>query len=77
MRPGEKLYEELLKADEIEEQQVYPKIYVGKTAELYMDEIKEMIAMYATLDKESLRERLLDIGNSNIIRLSQTLSSVG
>jgi FlaA1/EpsC-like NDP-sugar epimerase len=33
MRPGEKLYEELLKADEIEEQQVYPKIYIGKTAD--------------------------------------------
>lgn len=77
IRPGEKLYEELLKADEIEEQQVYSKIYVGKTADLYMDEIKEMIALYATLDKESLRERLLDIGNSNVIHASQPLSSVG
>ncbi|WNR43795.1 polysaccharide biosynthesis protein [Paenibacillus roseipurpureus] len=77
MRPGEKLYEELLKADEIEEQQVYPKIYVGKTAELYMDEIKEMIAMYGTLDKESLRQRLLDIANSNLIPVTQKLFSVG
>lgn len=77
MRPGEKLYEELLKAEEIEEQQVYPKIYIGKTADLFMDEIKETISMYNTLDKESLRERLLNIGNSNVLLLSKELSSVG
>ncbi|OCT11042.1 hypothetical protein A8709_04895 [Paenibacillus pectinilyticus] len=77
MRPGEKLYEELLKADEIEEQQVYPKIYIGKTAELYIEEIKEMISMYASLDKESLREHLLNLGNNNVILLSKKLSSVG
>ncbi|OAS17202.1 polysaccharide biosynthesis protein [Paenibacillus oryzisoli] len=77
MRPGEKLYEELLKAEEIEEQQVYPKIYIGKTADLFMDEIKETISMYNTLDKDSLRERLLNIGNSNVLLLSKKLSSVG
>ncbi|MGO4496770.1 polysaccharide biosynthesis protein [Paenibacillus sp. 2RAB27] len=77
MRPGEKLYEELLKADEIEEQQVYPKIYIGKTADLYMEEIKEIISIYNTLDKDSLREHLLNIGNSNVLLLSKKLSSVG
>ncbi|NQX60390.1 polysaccharide biosynthesis protein [Paenibacillus qinlingensis] len=77
MRPGEKLYEELLKADEIEEQQVYPKIYIGKTADLFMEEIKETISMYNTLDKDSLREHLLNIGNSNVLLLSKKLSSVG
>ena len=30
IRPGEKLFEELLKEDEVHEQQVYPKIYIGK-----------------------------------------------
>ncbi|KRE75545.1 polysaccharide biosynthesis protein [Paenibacillus sp. Soil750] len=77
MRPGEKLYEELLKADEIEEQQVYPKIYIGKTADLFMEEIKETISIYNTLDKDSLREHLLNIGNSNVLLLSKKLSSVG
>ncbi|MDQ0903977.1 nucleoside-diphosphate sugar epimerase/dehydratase [Paenibacillus sp. V4I7] len=77
MRPGEKLYEELLKADEIDEQQVYPKIYIGKTADLYVEEIKEMISIYATLDKESLREYLVNLGNSNIIPLPKKLVSIG
>lgn len=77
MRPGEKLYEELLKADEIDEQQVYPKIYIGKTADLYVEEIKEMISIYASLDKESLREYLVNLGNSNIIPLPKKLVSIG
>lgn len=77
MRPGEKLYEELLKADEIDEQQVYPKIYIGKTADLYVEEIKEMISIYATLDKESLREHLVNLGNSNVITLPKKLVSIG
>ncbi|WP_261302571.1 polysaccharide biosynthesis protein [Paenibacillus andongensis] len=77
MRPGEKLYEELLKADEINEQQVYPKIYIGKTADLYVEEIKEMISIYTSLDKESLREYLVNLGNSNIIPLPKKLVSIG
>ncbi|MGO4276091.1 polysaccharide biosynthesis protein, partial [Paenibacillus sp. TAF58] len=77
MRPGEKLYEELLKADEIDEQQVYPKIYIGKSADLYVEEIKEMISIYTSLDKESLREYLVNLGNSNIIPLPKQLVSIG
>lgn len=63
MRPGEKLFEELLNSDEINDKQVYPKIYIGKTSELYMEEIKEMISTYTTLDKENLRTQLLNLAN--------------
>ncbi|MDR6878647.1 FlaA1/EpsC-like NDP-sugar epimerase [Bacillus sp. 3255] len=76
MRPGEKLYEELLKADEIEEKQVYPKIYIGRTAELYMEEIKEMISTYSTLDKESLRTQILNLANSKVIPMPKKLISI-
>jgi FlaA1/EpsC-like NDP-sugar epimerase len=78
MRPGEKLFEELFKANEVDEKQVYPKIYVGKTADLYTEEIKKMIASYTTLDKASLREQLLKLANSsNVIPISKKLISVG
>ncbi|NQX66772.1 polysaccharide biosynthesis protein [Paenibacillus alba] len=77
MRPGEKLYEELLKADEIDGKHVFPKIYIGKTANLYMEEIKEMISTYATLDKESLRTQLLDLANSKVIPIPKKLVSIG
>ena len=67
MRPGEKLFEELLQENEIHEQQVYPKIYIGKTTELYSDEIEEIISTYFTLDRDTLREKLLKLANNQMI----------
>ncbi|WP_026694369.1 polysaccharide biosynthesis protein [Peribacillus kribbensis] len=63
MRPGEKLFEELLNKDEVNENQVYPKIYIGKSAELLIQEIDDLIANYAVLDKQTLREQVLKIAN--------------
>ena len=67
MRPGEKLFEELLQENEIHEQQVYPKIYIGKTTELYSDEIEEIISTYSTLDRNTLRDKLLKLANNEMI----------
>ena len=66
IRPGEKLFEELLKEDEIHEQQVYPKIYIGKTVGLYIEEINEIIENYASLDRENLRGKLLNLANHHV-----------
>jgi len=65
IRPGEKLFEELLKEDEVHEEQIYPKIYIGKTSELYIREIEEVVATFESLDRNTLRERLLMIANNN------------
>lgn len=63
-RPGEKLYEELLKDDEVGEHQVHPKIYVGKTSELYISEIEEIIGTFSSMEKEELRDRLIALANN-------------
>jgi FlaA1/EpsC-like NDP-sugar epimerase len=63
IRPGEKLFEELLKEDEVHEPQIYPKIYVGKTSELLIEEIETLIANYSKLTKEEIREKLLTLAN--------------
>lgn len=63
MRPGEKLFEELLKDDEVHEQQIYPKIYVGKRSNLYIQEIEEIVRNYGSYDKNTLREMLLKLAN--------------
>lgn len=65
-RPGEKLYEELLKDDEVGENQVHPKIYVGKTSELYISEIEEIIGTFSSMEKEELRDRLLALANNRV-----------
>ncbi|WP_121610106.1 polysaccharide biosynthesis protein [Mesobacillus foraminis] len=63
MRPGEKLFEELLKEDEVHDKQVYPKIYIGKTSELYIEEIESLLESFNTLEKTELREKLLELAN--------------
>ncbi len=67
MRPGEKLFEELLKEEEVRDEQIYPKIYIGKTANLYIKEIDDIIINYQTLDQETLKERIINLANNRII----------
>ena len=66
IRPGEKLYEELLKDEEVHEQQIYPKIYIGKTSELFIEEIENLLSTFMTMEKSELRKKLLMIANSKI-----------
>jgi FlaA1/EpsC-like NDP-sugar epimerase len=66
MRPGEKLFEELLTDEEVHEEQIYPKIYIGKTSELYINEIEELLENFTKMEKEELRERLLELANKRV-----------
>lgn len=55
MRPGEKLYEELLNEDEVHPNQVYEKIYRGKVRAANWEELEKIIAsMQLNFDKEKL-----------------------
>lgn len=75
IRPGEKLFEELLKENEIHEQQVYPKIYVGKTtADLHIEDIKAIISTYSHLDRETLRQELLNLANQEMVSQPSVMS---
>lgn len=66
VRPGEKLFEELLNKEEVHEEQIYPKIYIGKTSEIYLQEIEEIITNYSELEQDQLRQRLLNIANNKV-----------
>ena len=63
VRPGEKLFEELLNDNEIQEKQIYPKIHIGKTSQLYMTEIDELLQNLEAYGNEDLRETLLQLAN--------------
>ncbi|WP_283249417.1 nucleoside-diphosphate sugar epimerase/dehydratase [Bacillus sp. FJAT-49736] len=67
IRAGEKLYEELLQKDEVYEQKIYPNIYIGKTSNIYINEIEDIMTNFLHLDKEELKRRLLDLANSQKI----------
>lgn len=63
IRPGEKLYEELLCQDEVLEQQIYPNIYVGKTKKLYISEIEDVIANFSSWNNDLLKQKVITIAN--------------
>src|SRR5690606_11539343 len=46
LRPGEKLFEELLAEDEIHDQQIFPHIYIGKTSTISSHEIEKLLQSY-------------------------------
>ena len=76
IRPGEKLFEELLNKEEVNDKQVYPKIYIGKTSELYIEEINEIISTYAVLDRKALRDRLISLANHQTASSSEQMLSL-
>ncbi|OZU89294.1 hypothetical protein CIL03_06135 [Virgibacillus indicus] len=77
IRPGEKLFEELLKENEVHEQQVYPKIYVGKTtSNLYLEDINRIISSYGNLERPELREELLSLANQDMVSQPKSAISI-
>src|SRR5690625_1346163 len=61
IRPGEKMYEELLNEDEILPGEVYEKIYVGRTVAVDMRMIKRLIEDFPIFSSVELKEQLMKI----------------
>lgn len=66
VRPGEKLYEELLDKDEVHDEQVYPKIYVGKSLNADLSIVNDFVEQFEQLDKLSVRTMVLDIAHDRV-----------
>lgn len=65
LRPGEKLYEELLSEDEIHPEQVYEKIYRGKVSEIPLSDIEHLIQELLASDENSVKEKILAFINQD------------
>ncbi|MCP3761340.1 polysaccharide biosynthesis protein [Domibacillus sp. A3M-37] len=66
MRPGEKLYEELLNTNEIHEEQIYPKIHIGKSTRQNMKWVEYLLTEFAMLEECALEALLLDIAHHRV-----------
>lgn len=64
IRPGEKLYEELLSTDESTEKKVFEKIFVGKVHNLPIHQVNAFINSLDSLDDNQLKERLVKFANN-------------
>ncbi|MCR1871670.1 polysaccharide biosynthesis protein [Mammaliicoccus lentus] len=62
IRPGEKLFEELLNKDEIHPEQVYEKIYRGRVKEI---DIQEVTVTIKDLLNNFTKEKLINFTNNN------------
>ncbi|HWL26905.1 MAG TPA: nucleoside-diphosphate sugar epimerase/dehydratase [Ureibacillus sp.] len=64
IRPGEKMYEELLKPEEIQEEHVYPKIHVGKAIALDNEALHELLVKLQSLEIEDIKEEIVAVANN-------------
>lgn len=63
IRPGEKLYEELLATDENTERQVFDKIFVGKVENASLDKVQDFVGSLEVLSDDELKKELIDFAN--------------
>ncbi|OUM95713.1 MAG: hypothetical protein A9Z00_11125 [Thermobacillus sp. ZCTH02-B1] len=66
IRPGEKLFEELMNPDEVQERNVYPKIHVGKSRRVPIREIEDLAEHFMEVDRETLRFWMLTLANGRV-----------
>ncbi|HDR3889414.1 TPA: polysaccharide biosynthesis protein [Bacillus cereus] len=66
LRPGEKMYEELLNEGEIHPEQIFPKIHIGKAVLMDQEVLRQFMNDFEEISKEEIRERLLDIANNKV-----------
>lgn len=64
IRPGEKLFEELLTNEENTSEQVYEKIFVGKVINAPLDEVLFFVKGLEHLMEEKLKTEIIDYANS-------------
>ncbi|MEH7461463.1 nucleoside-diphosphate sugar epimerase/dehydratase [Bacillus thuringiensis] len=66
LRPGEKMYEELLNEGEVHSEQIFPKIHVGKAVLMEQGILQQFMDDFEEMNKETIRERLLEIANNKV-----------
>lgn len=64
IRPGEKMYEELLNPEEISEKNIYPKIHVGKAHCMPKEELMAFLSDLETLTIDEIKIKLIKVANS-------------
>ncbi|WNS81177.1 nucleoside-diphosphate sugar epimerase/dehydratase [Domibacillus sp. DTU_2020_1001157_1_SI_ALB_TIR_016] len=64
LRPGEKMYEELLNENEIHLEQVFPKIHIGKAGVVEGEILWKFVGCLSQKENKELRDNLIQIANT-------------
>jgi FlaA1/EpsC-like NDP-sugar epimerase len=65
IRPGEKMFEELLGENEIHGEAVFPKIFIGKTVKFDIDHVTNLVENHGKFDQDYLSKYVLNLANKN------------
>jgi len=76
MRPGEKLFEELLNDNEVQEEHVFPKIHIGKASPMEKQELYKLIDSLETMNTAELKETLIRIANTKFSQKEDMIVNV-
>ncbi|CAM3893163.1 polysaccharide biosynthesis protein [Alkalicoccus chagannorensis] len=63
VRAGEKLYEELLNEEEIHDEQIFPKIYLGRPYFADTSNTAAFLQQFSTMTNDELREAIITLAN--------------
>lgn len=64
LRPGEKMYEELLNPEEIQSENVFPGIHIGKATAIPKDDLEMILNIISTSWSDQEKQLLIDIANN-------------
>lgn len=67
IRPGEKLYEELLNEDEIQSSHIFPKIHIGKATPIRRSEMNEVLRKLPDMSEDEVKEKLIALANRKVV----------
>ncbi|MFJ7974831.1 polysaccharide biosynthesis protein [Peribacillus sp. NPDC096379] len=76
IRPGEKLFEELLNENEVQAKKVFPKIHIGKAEPMGKEELYSVIEMLLKMDEDYLKETLIGVANTKFGEKTLLVGSV-
>ncbi|MDR7238756.1 polysaccharide biosynthesis protein [Neobacillus drentensis] len=64
LRPGEKMYEELLNENEVHPEQVFPKIHIGKAKVIQAEVLSELIGRLLDMPVTEMHDTLIAVANN-------------
>ncbi|WP_342508546.1 nucleoside-diphosphate sugar epimerase/dehydratase [Sporosarcina sp. FSL K6-2383] len=75
IRPGEKLYEELLNENEIQTGHIFPKIHIGKATPINASEMNEVLEKLPDISVGEIKSTLVGLANRNVSEVDKNMTA--